>query len=104
MSIILFFTIGGGTCHSSEIDDEALSELGALSIECIDRRQVFACQSALLYAEALQRQAALNGNYSCQTRLLGLGADLSIASLQSGNGRSVIKMLEEAKLYCSGSK
>ncbi len=99
MTIILFGVLEGGPCSSSQMVED-LAELGFFSSKCIETSQALACQKALVYTEALQREAALNGNYACQTRLLGLGSDLLMISLQSEHSRSALRMFEEVKLHC----
>ncbi len=69
--------------------------------DCFDSGGFSPCRRALLTTEFLQRYAASRKNYSCQSRLLGLGADLIIARQQKGRGNFSYEMLEEVKYRCS---
>jgi len=98
--LIFLLFVGGGQINAFGFEMGALSKLDSLSIECLKNTQVSNCQQALLQAEVLQRQAASDGNYACQSRLLGLGADLLMISFKAGRSGSVLKMLEEVKVFC----
>ena len=80
---MIFFALGGVALHSSASEKSVLTELDSFSMECIQTSKLSPCKSALSLAELLQRKAASDGHYSCQSRLLGLGADLLMSSLKS---------------------
>ncbi|MDP7327162.1 MAG: hypothetical protein QF862_00805 [Prochlorococcaceae cyanobacterium ETNP7_MAG_30] len=74
----------------------------SLVVECFRSGRLEPCQRALLRAEALQRSAAAQDNYSCQTLLLGLQADLIMTQLQAGRGDDALAMLDEVNKGCQG--
>ena len=96
----LLIVLGGGHLDSVAVELDAISKLGALSTECFSDSQLSACQRALSLAEVLQRKASFKGNYACQSRLLGLGADLLMISFNEGRGGSAFEMLEEVHMFC----
>ena len=58
------------------------------------------CNTALLKIHSFQKNAAINKNFSCQTRLLGLEANLIMAmnsNIKRMEGKSIIKAV---KKYC----
>ena len=63
-------------------------------------RDIKSCNKALLTINNYQRNAAINKKFSCQTRLLGLEANLIMAmnsNLKRKDAKSIIKAL---KKYC----
>ena len=79
---------------------DSLLKLDSLSIECLQTRSVTTCRKALINAEVLQREAASRGDYPCQSRLLGLEADLLMLSFDDGRDDSELTILKEIKLFC----
>ena len=77
-----------------------LADLEFSSNECIRTNKPSICHDALARSEVLQRQAAAQGNYACQSRLLGLGADLLMTSFKAVRDKSVLAMIEEVKYFC----
>ena len=73
-----------------------------LALECFRSGRLEPCQRALLRAEALQRRAGAQDDYSCQTLLLGLEADLIMSQLQAGRGDNALAMLDEVNKGCQG--
>ena len=59
------------------------------------------CQKALIKLEFLQSQEAANQNYSCQTRLLGLQADLIMRMQTNGRRSPNKKLFKEIKQFCN---
>ena len=58
------------------------------------------CEKALLKINNYQKNAAKNKKFSCQTRLLGLEANLIMAmnsNLKGNEGKSIIQAVKE---YC----
>ncbi len=51
------------------------------SNNCLRTPSKDTCDRALVYTEVLQRRAAKDGNYPCQTILLGLEANLIMSNL-----------------------
>ena len=83
-------------------EKNAFKEMHSLSTDCIHTSQASACRGAKILAEVLQRQAASIGNHGCQSRLLGLGADLLMIDFKSGRGGAALNMLKEVKMFCVG--
>ena len=79
-----------------------LPALIPLARECLYFAQLEPCRGALRRAENLQLSAESQENYSCQTRALGLGADLIMSQLKKGRGDSALMMLEEVIESCQG--
>ena len=65
-------------------------------------RQPQLCEQALIEAEALQQQASARSDYSCQTLLLGVQADLVMQQLQAGRGAEAMADLQAATRGCAG--
>ena len=86
--------------NSLAFGNESLSELETLTKRCIHAKKSRECSFALSFAEVLQNQASSRGNFSCQSRLLGLESDLILISLQSVPNEHVLKILEEVNKYC----
>ena len=95
-----FMALWGPNSFATEKDD--FSGLASLTIECRNTVQVGTCRQALFLTEVLQRQAASKGNYACQSRLLGLGADLLMISFDAVPKTSVLAILREVKTFCRG--
>ncbi len=98
--IVCFSLFGGFLPESFALEKNILSELDSFSIQCIQTGELSPCQSALSLAELLQRHAASVGNYGCQSRLLGLGADLLMISFKTRTGIVALEMLEEVQKFC----
>ena len=100
----LFFVFSFWSSNLSAAKKEGLSELISLTSECRHTIQISICRQALLQTEVLQRQAESNGNYACQSRLLGLGAELLM--LSSGGSQEgallSVPILKEVKIFCRG--
>ena len=101
VSMAILIVVVGGQLDSVAVEVDAISKLGALSTQCFSESQLSACQRALTLAEVLQRKAAFKGSYACQSRLLGLGADLLMISFDEGRGGSSFEMLEKVQMLCS---
>ena len=98
---MLFFVLGGTPLNSLAAEKNVFVKLDFFSIECIKKRKRSSCQRALALSEQLQRQAAAAGIYSCQSRLLGLGADLVMTSFKFERSSSALALLREVKKFCS---
>ncbi len=81
---------------------DALSELTPLILQCRNTSQISICRRALSLTEVLQRQAESNGDYACQSRLLGLGAALLMTSIDAKQKVLLLPMLKEVKMLCKG--
>lgn len=71
-----------------------------LARECLVSREKKTCRLALIQLEGLQRAAAAQRNYPCQTRLLGLGSDLIMSEEGVARGQPVNEILEEVSSFC----
>ncbi len=98
--MLLVVLIGGSGSNTLSGEVEPLSKLTSLSTACLETSRVSTCRRALSRSEVLQRQAASIGNYACQSHLLGLGADLLMASFNEGRDVSVKRMLKEVQILC----
>ena len=67
---------------------------------CIVFKSVDVCREALVQIEALQMDQASIENYSCQTRLLGLQADIIMSMQQLTKISFDEKNLEEIEEFC----
>ncbi len=75
--------------------------LRSLTAKCIKLGELSTCRFALTSAEALQFQAASQGRYSCQTKLLGLQANLIMIILNSSNNKNeALLILNEVEEAC----
>ena len=73
----------------------------ARASRCFEAGQPQLCEQALIEAENLQRQASARSDYSCQTLLLGVQADLVMQQLQAGRGADAIADLQAATRGCA---
>ncbi len=71
-----------------------------LVISCFEKREETVCKEALIQSELLQRMAGAQENYSCQTRLLGLGTDLIMIMGNKHLGEYSSTMIDEVKDFC----
>ena len=65
---------------------------------CYKNRQ--SCKSALLKIDNYQREAAVNKKFSCQTRLLGLEANLIMAMNSNLKRNDAIYIIDGVRKYC----
>ncbi len=77
-----------------------LLELNSLAKECFSTRDAAICEKALIVSESFQRYADSKENYACQSRLLGLGADLIMTPLNSSKIEPAFPILEGVNLFC----
>ncbi len=76
--------------------------LEAISKECFYSKNLEQCLIAIKKAEELQSIASFQGNYSCQTRILGFQSKLIMLMLDFPAGRSYLRDLNDAKEVCRG--
>ena len=100
MVLTLLCSLGMGRPNPLAGENDFLSELEALSFECVSTAQGAVCRRALIKAEVLQREAASIGNYACQSHLLGLGSDLLMVSHKANRADSLFGMLKQVHLLC----
>lgn len=72
-----------------------------LVLQCLRTNKPETCQEALAKLEAIQRKAAFEKNYSCQTYALGLGADLIMSQLSLDREDYSLAMLAKIKNICA---
>ena len=78
------------------------SDLYPLAIRCFNSRQIKACRRALNLSESVQRKAAESQRYPCQTRALGLGAELLMAEQHPKSFEGSFTLLEDVVKACKG--
>ena len=102
LAITLLLLVERGQANSLAFEMDSLSELETLTKKCISSSLIQDCQHALSLAEVLQRQASSQGNYACQSRLLGLGADLLMVAFDAGRDKFVLPLFKEVQILCKG--
>ena len=80
----------------------SVTHLAPWVLDCFSTQRQQACDQALIKAEALQRDAADQDRYPCQSLLLGLQADVVMVQLQAGRGQKALATLEEVREGCRG--
>ncbi len=103
LAITLLALVAGGSLIASAFERDSLVDLEKLTKKCIGIKKPNECRAALSFAEVLQLQAASRGNYACQSRLLGLEADLILIPLKAVRDQIVLKMLKEVEMFCDGT-
>ena len=63
-------------------------------------RDMKSCEKVLLTINNYQRNAAITKKFSCQTRLLGLEANLIMATNSNFKRKEAKNMIEAIKKYC----
>ena len=63
-------------------------------------RDIKSCNQALLKINNYQKNAAINKKFSCQTRLLGLEANLIMASNSNFKRKEAKSIIDSIKKYC----
>ena len=63
-------------------------------------RDIKSCNKALLKINSYQKNAALNKKFSCQTRLLGLEANLIMATNSNFKRKEAKNIINSIKKYC----
>ena len=63
-------------------------------------RDIKSCNKALLKINNYQKNAAINKKFSCQTRLLGLEANLIMAKNSNFKRKEAKNILDDIKKYC----
>tara|TARA_B100001250_G_C19692142_1_gene740806 strand:+ start:267 stop:626 length:360 start_codon:yes stop_codon:yes gene_type:complete len=77
-----------------------INSLADLSYRCMRFKDMNSCKSALLQAEELQLKEGFKQNYTCQTRLLGLEADLIITIIESSDSNQSLKIIDDINEVC----
>ena len=63
-------------------------------------RDIKSCNKALLKINNYQKNAAINSNFSCQTRLLGLEANFIMAMNSNLKRKEAKSIIQAVKKYC----
>ena len=63
-------------------------------------KDIKSCNEALLKIHNYQKNAAKNKKFSCQTRLLGLEANLIMATNSNFKRKEVKNIIDAIKKYC----
>ena len=98
--LILLLLSGGLQIHPLAVHADGIQEVNELSLDCINKTSVESCQRALLRIEELQTFASAKGKYSCQTRLLGLSADLIMFKFNDGDKGRGLETIGQIKDFC----
>ena len=72
--------------------------IDALVKSCYENTE--SCNSALIKIHSFQKNAAINKKFSCQTRLLGLEANLIMAMNSNLKKKEAKNILQAVKKYC----
>ena len=86
--------------ESKNIKINEISSFKSKLNECTQMRNRDICDSAIVYTEGLQRRAAKNRNYRCQSILIGLGSDLIMSSFKGPKQTYVPIRLETVQKIC----
>ena len=63
-------------------------------------RDMKSCEKVLITINNYQRNAAINKKFSCQTRLLGLEANLIMATNSNFKRKEAKNIIDDIKKYC----
>ena len=96
--VALFFIL----CSSGEAQSAGLAAVQAEASLCLESGPLTACERALDQTEQLQRRAAEQEAYPCQTLLLALQADMVLQKLGQGRGDRALTDLDDAVRICIG--
>ena len=89
-------------CSPGEAQSAGLVDVQAEASLCLESGPLSACERALDQAEQLQRRAAEQEAYPCQTLLLALQADMVLQQLGQGRGDRALADLDDAVRSCVG--
>ncbi len=68
--------------------------------DCFQKSDSHTCTAALIVVNKLQKKASKSNQYSCQSRLLGLEANLILSMNQKLKKRRARTMLSQVRKYC----
>ena len=101
IGISLLCLIAASQSSSIALEKTFFSKLSDLTVNCVKSKSQYSCHQAISFSDQLQREAGLRGEYSCQTRLLGLGADMGRLLLDPNKGKYILQSLKDVKLFCN---
>ena len=73
-------------------------EIDTLVMRCY--KEIKSCKEALFEINDYQKSAAINKKFSCQTRLLGLEANLIMAMNSNFKSKEAKSIIDSIKKYC----
>ena len=73
-------------------------EIDMLVLRCY--KDIKYCKEALFKISDYQKNAAINKKFSCQTRLLGLEANLIMAMNSNFKRKEAISIIDSIKIFC----
>ena len=73
-------------------------EIDTLVMRCY--KEIKSCKEALFEINDYQKSAAINKKFSCQTRLLGLEANLIMAMNSNFKRKEAKSIIDSIKKYC----
>ncbi len=73
-------------------------EIDTLVMRCY--KDIKSCKEALIEINDYQKSAAINKKFSCQTRLLGLEANLIMAMNSNFKRKEAKSIIDSIKKYC----
>ena len=80
------------------IESKEFLEIDTLVMRCY--KDIKSCKEALFKINDYQKNAALNKKFSCQTRLLGLEANLIMAMNSNFKRKEAKSIIDSIKKYC----
>ncbi len=80
------------------IESKEFLEIDTLVIRCY--KNIKSCKEALFKINDYQKRAAINKKFSCQTRLLGLEANLIMAMNSNFKRKEAKSIIDSIKKYC----
>ena len=80
------------------IESKEYIEIDTLVMRCY--KDIKSCKEALFEINDYQKSAAINKKFSCQTRLLGLEANLIMAMNSNFKRKEAKSIIDSIKKYC----
>ena len=80
------------------IEPKEFLEIDTLVMRCY--KDIKSCKEALFKINDYQKSAAINKKFSCQTRLLGLEANLIMAMNSNFKRKEAKSIIDSIKKYC----
>ena len=82
----------------SALESKDHLEINMLVLRCY--KDIKSCKEALFKINDYQKNAAINKKFSCQTRLLGLEANLIMATNSNFKRKEAKSIIDSIKNYC----
>lgn len=87
---------------SPRVQAGRVQRVNEVVVRCLNSSGQRICRRALIELEAFQRAAERANRYPCQTRALGLGADMLMQAEAEDRSASASALLAEIDRDCSG--